>query len=468
MKGHRPSTRAISIIAGWAILSAAIAGCQRECAEPTGTYLNSQQETRPKGYQPGFTLEAFDCTLPVLVIDTGGASVIDEPKIDALLQLFDGAATHDLAHGVPSSAHAIGIELRGQISMSRFPKKQFGFEFRDANGDDLDVPILGMPADADWVLNGAYRDSTGLRNHIGYMLAAEISAWAPRTVMVEVFLNQSGEKLEKGDYLGLFTLTEKVQQGTGRVEIEPLQPHDEAPPEVTGGYIIEMTTEGSIRPDEKWFCGTQSLKHFLYVYPRGTAITDAQQEWIQDYTKEVEQAIYHGTFDRASELLDMDALVDYTLLNEYLRNSDGFFRSTFIQKNREGAFVMGPVWDLDSTAGYNNESTIEGWAMTDQAWVGELFRHREFKERYRDRWKELRSSTLAEEHVDGLIQEAFEQCMDAGAREFERWDDLPEPKAVEIPSAYPPTYQGEVDRLRAWLTHRGRWIDDHIDSLVEI
>jgi len=467
MKARRPYTRAISIIAGWAILSAAIAGCQRECSEPTGTYLNSYQETRPKGYEPGFSLGAFDCALPVLVIDTVGATVIDEPKIDALLQLFDGAASHDLVHGPPSSAHAIGIELRGQISMSKFPKKQFGFEFRDANGDDLEVSILGMPADADWVLNGAYRDSTGLRNHIGYKLAAEISAWAPRTAQVEVFLNQSGEELEQGDYLGLFTLTEKVQQGAGRVEIEPLQLHDQAPPEITGGYLIEMTTRGTIRPDEKWFCGTQSLRHFLYVYPRGTEISDAQQEWIQEYTKEVERAIYHGTFDRASELLDMDALVDYTLINEYFRNKDGFYRSTFIHKSREGAFVMGPVWDLDFSSGHDSESTVEGWTMTDRAWVGELFRHRKFREQYRDRWEELRSSTLTEEHVDGLIQEAFEQCKHAGVREFERWEELPDPKAVEIPSAYPPTHEGEVDRLRAWLSHRGRWIDDNIDSLVE-
>ena len=33
-----------------------------------------------------------------------------------------------------------------------FPKKQYALETQDADGENLNVPILGMPEENDWIL----------------------------------------------------------------------------------------------------------------------------------------------------------------------------------------------------------------------------------------------------------------------------------------------------------------------------
>jgi hypothetical protein len=45
----------------------------------------------------------------------------------------------------------IGIEIRG-ASSSGYPQKPYSLETRDSLGDNLNVPLLGMPAENDWLL----------------------------------------------------------------------------------------------------------------------------------------------------------------------------------------------------------------------------------------------------------------------------------------------------------------------------
>ncbi len=60
----------------------------------------------------------------------------------------------------------VGIEIRGRHSAS-LPQKPYGFETRDEAGINLNVPILGMPEENDWVLTANYNDKTFLRNYLG-------------------------------------------------------------------------------------------------------------------------------------------------------------------------------------------------------------------------------------------------------------------------------------------------------------
>ena len=81
----------------------------------------------------------------------------------------------------------MALRRRGYTS-SYFPKVQYGMETRDASGQDLDVPFLGMPEESDWVLNAPYSDKSLLRNHVSMHLAREMGHWAPRTRLFELFL----------------------------------------------------------------------------------------------------------------------------------------------------------------------------------------------------------------------------------------------------------------------------------------
>ena len=81
--------------------------------------------------------------LPQVYIQTNGAEIVDEPKVDAQMIIS--------VNDVVDYDGAIGIEIRGSSSQG-FPKKQFGFETRDAANEDLNVSLLGFPEEEDWIL----------------------------------------------------------------------------------------------------------------------------------------------------------------------------------------------------------------------------------------------------------------------------------------------------------------------------
>jgi hypothetical protein len=109
--------------------------------------------------------------LPVVVVDTAGQRIVDEPKIGAQLHLFAAPVAGLAALTQPAArAQPIAIEVRGYTSQE-FPKKQYGFEARAASGADADIAPLGMPAEADWVLHAPFMDKSLMRNALGYELS---------------------------------------------------------------------------------------------------------------------------------------------------------------------------------------------------------------------------------------------------------------------------------------------------------
>src|SRR5687767_7507887 len=110
--------------------------------------------------------------------------------------------------GVPARVRAPGftgaaeIELRGQFSRT-LPKKSYALELRDAEGENADAPLLGMPADDDWVLYAAYNDRTLMRNALAYATSRSIGRYAARTRFVELVI--------RGRTRGVYVLTEKLK-----------------------------------------------------------------------------------------------------------------------------------------------------------------------------------------------------------------------------------------------------------------
>ncbi|CAD7699440.1 unnamed protein product [Ostreobium quekettii] len=77
----------------------------------------------------------FSSSLPVVIIDSGGQQIPDEPKIQSY------ACTCNAPGG--DVAGSVGIEIRGSTSARDFLKKSFAVEFRDEQGNDMDVTFMG-------------------------------------------------------------------------------------------------------------------------------------------------------------------------------------------------------------------------------------------------------------------------------------------------------------------------------------
>ena len=89
---------------------------------------------------------------------TGDSSVVyftRDLSPEGLLKIYDKISANLTGR--------VGIKLRGNSSLS-FAQKKYTIETQDADGNDLKTPLLGMPAESDWVLLAPYNDISLLRD----------------------------------------------------------------------------------------------------------------------------------------------------------------------------------------------------------------------------------------------------------------------------------------------------------------
>ena len=120
--------------------------------------------------------------LPILVINTKGATIVDEPKIPAKFTLYDrGKGQLNQMTDKPAFSFWAGIEYRGSTSQGDWyflpglVKKPYGFEiWTDSVAmKPLKLPIVQMPSESDWVLNASYNDRTFLRDVVAQQMAID-------------------------------------------------------------------------------------------------------------------------------------------------------------------------------------------------------------------------------------------------------------------------------------------------------
>jgi hypothetical protein len=140
--------------------------------------------------------------LPQVNINTNGAQIVDEPKIEAQMEIKE--------NDIVDFSGKIGIEIRGSSSQM-FPKKQFGLETWDDANDGINVSLLGFPEEEDWILYAPYSDKALIRNALIYDLSRDIGRYASRLKFVDVSIN--------GTYNGVYVLLEKLKRDSNRIDI---------------------------------------------------------------------------------------------------------------------------------------------------------------------------------------------------------------------------------------------------------
>ena len=415
--------------------------------------------------------EAFTSNLPIIIINTSGKWIRNEPKIPARMKIIydESGGRNTLNSRHIDFDGKIGIEIRGKTSQG-FGKKQYGIETQDEQGNDKDVSLLQLPAESDWVLNGPYSDKTLMRNYLAYEFSNRIGRYASRTKFVEVFLNDRGDAtIQNRHYVGVYLLIEKIKRGKNRVDIRSLKSVKKKPAGITGGYILKIDKTD---PYETYFFTRYGTRLF-HVYPKGHEMSDAQKTWIQDYMSEFEAALAGKDFkdpERGyAKYMDTDAFIDHFIINELFRNIDGFRNSTYMYKDRDGKLRMGPVWDFNLSMG--NSSFSEGWKTdgwliyTNRVpfWWDRLLKDRNFRQKLVKRWQALRRDELATSRLLDEINRTAKYLSKAQKRNFQRWPVLGR-RVFGNPNSGLPTYQQEVQQMKKWLQARLKWIDKHIES----
>ncbi|MBL7727349.1 MAG: hypothetical protein JNM68_06690, partial [Dinghuibacter sp.] len=89
--------------------------------------------------------------LPIIVINTNGQAIVDEPKIMADMGIIhNGAARNNITDPFNHYNGKIGIEIRGQSSQ-QFPMKSYSIELWNASGGSVNQSLFGLPSECDWV-----------------------------------------------------------------------------------------------------------------------------------------------------------------------------------------------------------------------------------------------------------------------------------------------------------------------------
>ncbi len=407
--------------------------------------------------------------LPVVIIDTDGQPIPDEPKIAVRMGVSHHPGQRNYSDSIPNHfTGTVAIELRGNSSLD-YPQKQYLFETRDSLDQEWNIPLLGFPKEHEWILYAPYVDKSLLRNVLTYRIANEMGRYASRTHFCEVLLND--------EYQGLYVLMEKIKRDKHRVDIGKLEPTELRGDDVTGGYIIAI--DNGAKDTDLGFPGAfDNAGYFVYwhVYPTSSNIALEQRWYIQDYIKDFEQTMHEPWFaDRYHGyhiFLDVDSFVDYILINEFANNVDGYLSSVYLHKDKaskNGKLVAGPVWDFNiayGNANYSDADITSGWRIHHGRvpfWWTRLLQDTMFVQRITKRWSTLRSGPLRMqrivEHIDSLALVLDE----AQQRHFARWQLL----GCEIwPNAFVgQSWQEEVDYLKHWIEWRLKWMDENLWSI---
>lgn len=415
--------------------------------------------------------------LPIVVINTHGREIPDEPKITADMGIiYNGPGKRNyLTDPFNNYQGKIGIETRGS-STQQFPKKQFAVETRDDRGENRNVSLLGFPEENDWILYAPYTDKSLIRNVLAYSLANDLGRYASRTRFCELVLNNS--------YHGVYVLMEKIKQDKKRVNISKIEPADITGDAVTGGYIIKIDKQSGAGVDG-WsshhppYRGAWQRIFYQYHDPDPEEIVAAQATYIQNYVAAFENQMNRSTYTDPQngypKYIDVDSFVDFFIISEIGKNVDAYRLSTFLYKDRDskkGKLTLGPVWDFNLAFGnvdYYNAEKITGWQVDfiqpddywqNPFWWPKLMADSNFVNKINTRWRDLRKNKFAVSRIYRMIDSLTTHLDEAQRRNFERWPIL---NTYVWPNAYiGGSYLAEIRYLKQWIQNRILWMDGRI------
>ena len=422
----------------------------------------------------GQTVNFTSSNLPILIIDTHGQEIADDYRITADMGIiYNGPGQrNNMSDPWNNYNGLIDVEYRGSYSQT-FPKKPFRIETVDSLGNNLNVSLLGMPRENDWVLHNPYTDKSLLRNVLASKLSNDMGRYASRTRLCELVLND--------EYQGVYVLMEKLKRDRYRINVAEIDSNDIAGDSLTGGYILKID---KLDGENIGLWESDNMILYQYHYPKPDEIQPQQATYIQDYMQAFETIFFSGNYrDSYLDFIDLDSFVDHFILNEISKNIDGYRLSAFMYKDRESIdnrLIMGPIWDLNFAFGnasyYQGDLTSE-WNLDYLLircqfdypvpfWWKFIRNDEEFQQRLSDRWPALRSGKFSSDKLMAYIDAMADTLEEAQTRNFEKWPILGQYLWPNAFLGY--TYQEEIDFLKYWLLERLEWMDYAIEHLTGI
>jgi CotH protein. len=329
------------------------------------------------------------------------------------------------------------IRGRGNSSWLWYPKKPYRIKLNEESG------ILGLKSDKDWVLLADYRDPTHLMSTFALTVGKGFGLrYTNHVRYVEVTLN--------GDYIGMYILTEQVEQGKNRVAIDS-----------TDGALISLDADDGPELSPSSTDNFWSSVYRVPVCVKSPELTGSTQlSTIKNTFAQLETAIKNGNYDVVSGQLDIQSFIDFMIIQELVYNVEvDAPRSMYMFKDKGGRWTMGPLWDFDAGfdfdwstmyTGHNYFTSYKELVLgTDPvnhtggyyvpAFFTDLFRNKQFVSEYKARWIAIKDKIMSEYWP--IAQQYADRFAEAQSRDAARW---PIDKNNKV----------EILKMKQWLTNR--------------
>lgn len=335
------------------------------------------------------------------------------------------------------------VQMKGRGNSTwTFPKKPYAIKL------DKKEKVLGMPKHKRWVLLANYLDGTYMRNAVAFEIARRLPglAWTPRGRFVDVVVN--------GEMQGNCYLCEHIKIDENRVNIAEIAPTDIAGDAVTGGYIFEL----DVNYDELYKFKTSNRQLPVMFKDPDEDIAPEQLTYVQNYFNTIEDILYGGNpkDENVFDYIDMDSFIDWWLVHELSFNREvGWPKSSYMNKDRMGKLMAGPVWDFD----YGTFCPGNSGLLTSAIWYGELFKKPEFVARIKERWNLYKEDV---ESVCTFIDKTAADISESAAGDRVKWI-LPNSSTPNGDTSMP--FSDAVTRMKQAYLQRIASIDAYISKL---
>lgn len=447
--------------------------------------------------------------LPVLYVDTEGSKAITskEDYINGNFKI-QGNTTYNSGN---TTLYDGAIQIRGRGNTTwEYDKKPYKIKL------DTKTDLFGFGKNKHWVLLANYTDESHMRNTLSYNLSGEMGMPYMQSVHVDLVLN--------GEYMGTYQFCEQVKIASGRVNIhdwedyagdvakavykaekdngltkddqdsiETLLAEDDMSwlttgkftyknkeynikeylvdmPDFTGGVLIEL--DSYFDEYSKFKSGKNQPLQFKS--PEFIATNTEAMDYVENYINAFESAISASDFTTVynnktvsySQLFDMDSLVQFWMVNELFMNVDAMKKSTYMYKDIDGLFHMGPIWDMDWSSdsivsNYQGSGTYNAWQtvkFSDEAqenqWYKSIIQDPYFAVKAYELYTQMREkmgTIVASGGTLDTYQKLLSESAEANAN---IWYQRESNKKFDTQTA----------ALKTYLTNRLNWLDTQFQS----
>jgi spore coat protein CotH len=366
--------------------------------------------------------------LPVMKIDTQGNQSITskETYVKTNIRILD---PNNEANSFEHTGYKDEIRGRGNSTWS-YPKKPYRLKF------DKKIALFGLEKAKNWVLLANYIDPTLIMNTVAFELGRRIGLpYTNHYIPVEVFLN--------GVYQGSYLLTEQMQVGEGRVDID----EDE-------GFFVELDSYYDEEPKFR----TDSYNLPVMIKSPEKLENPTGYDFVKTTINTLAAAMEADTFPDSGyrDLIDMDTFVDFLLINEIVRNNElGHPKSTYMYKDKGTAKIsMGPLWDFDWAFGYTGSGhayfTSPSARSSKHTFFQRFFADPVFTTQFKAHWNAHYTDITG---MTAFIDEQAEILKKSQAENFKVWwknDNI--------------NYNQEIEKMKTWWTERAAYLNAEINK----